>query len=180
MAGAALSMSCVRMRVASRLWCASRIVVSVISTPAREGTQEGEAWGRCGVRRLVQFCGKHAATLAPPPPSPAQPRPAPALPARARTARLAVLAHRLGPGLGPLPLQVVAPAGGHDVRVGAVRQRHGRRRDLGGRRADGAGVLGPIHLLLGQVLQQAAQLAQLLRWVGWVGGWASGVGFGEG
>jgi len=32
-AGAALSMSCVRMRVASSDWCASRIVVSVISTP---------------------------------------------------------------------------------------------------------------------------------------------------
>lgn len=40
-AGAALSMSWVRMRVASSDWWASRMVVSVISTPA-----EGSSWKR--------------------------------------------------------------------------------------------------------------------------------------
>lgn len=79
-----------------------------------------------------------------------------------RTARLAVLAYCLGPGLGTLALQIILPARRHDVRVRAVRQRHRGGRDLGRGRAQGARVLGPVDLLLRQVLQQAAQLRQLL------------------
>ena len=50
-AGAALSMSCVRMRVASSDWCASRIVVSVMSTPGgRRGSEVRMEWDAAAKR----------------------------------------------------------------------------------------------------------------------------------